>query len=711
MTVARHVADPNMRRLLALLLSLGVLGLLISPPPGEAITVLQQFEGAADSDNGTFGATFTPPDNGLAVGPGHVVQMVNEVGRITDKSGNVVSLFNLNTFFGHQPGFGGSDARVIYDVSSGRWYATYMNFSSARRTSSIDLAVSSTSDPTGHFCFYRLGNPSTELFLQDYPFLGISEDKVVVSYAAFDFVTSVSLGGGYYVLNKAQLTSCVASLSVSRFAPQPATLMKPARAVTNGSTAYMAAHSNSTVTVWSINGVPGVSPVTVSTRELPMTNSWLTSPAAAQAGSTVLLDTDSRTQTVVWQNQSLWLGGNGACTPPGDTTTRSCLRLVEVRTDTMSVRQDIVFGAAGRYYFDPAVSPDGNGNLVVVFMESSSTEFLNVRATGRLATDPLNTLGPPLLLRAGEGAETSVDPDEGVARAGDFSGAAADSVDPTKVWVSAQYIKAGGEWGTYIASLTFPNPSVSLVAALLPSSRSVQVATPATVFVTVLNAGTVVAPQVGIALGTALPATLSFQALDPTGSVFTSGLNVPVDIPPSGAQLFLVAITPSAAFGPTQVPFVVSGLSTSPAPSVPGVNTLLLSATSTPAPDIIELAVTPSNDGLLSIAGTPGVGAFIVVTLNLGASGLMTAMADTGGVSLPVSVSICRMNQTPWGCLGPPGPSVTTQIGTGEAPTFGIFVIAAGPVAFNPTVSRVFVRFLDTNGVTRALTGVALRAQ
>jgi len=54
---------------------------------------------------------------------------------------------------------------------------------------------------------------------------------------------------------------------------------------------------------------------------------------------------------------------------------------------------------------------------------------------------------------------------------------------------------------------------------------------------------------------------------------------------------------------------------------------------------------------------------------------------------------------------------VTTQIGTGEAPTFGIFVIAGGPVAFNPTVSRVFVRFLDTNGVTRALTGVALRAQ
>ena len=124
--------------------------------------LLQQFEGLSDFDN--FPVSANPPDNALAVGPAHSVEMVNVVGRITYKAGGILLRFSLDAFFGVDPGFRGGDPRVIYDAKSGRWYATSMNFSRTMASSSIMLAVSTTNDPTGSFCRYRFGNPASAIF-------------------------------------------------------------------------------------------------------------------------------------------------------------------------------------------------------------------------------------------------------------------------------------------------------------------------------------------------------------------------------------------------------------------------------------------------------------------------------------------------------------------------------------------------------------------
>ena len=88
--------------------------------------VLQQFEGLSDADDiAVVKAQANPPDNGLAAGPGHVVQMVNIVGRTTDKTGKIVSgPFSLKSFFDGDPDAEGSDPRILYDALSGRWFAT-----------------------------------------------------------------------------------------------------------------------------------------------------------------------------------------------------------------------------------------------------------------------------------------------------------------------------------------------------------------------------------------------------------------------------------------------------------------------------------------------------------------------------------------------------------------------------------------------------------
>jgi len=77
------------------------------------------------------------------------------------------------------------------------------------------------------------------------------------------------------------------------------------------------------------------------------------------------------------------------------------------------------------------------------------------------------------------------------------------------------------------------------------------------------------------------------------------------------------------------------------APSNTGLNTLLLSGSSTPVPDIVALAATAQNDGILHISVTAGSNAFAVATVDVGASAAITATANTGAASLPLSITLC----------------------------------------------------------------------
>jgi hypothetical protein len=464
------------------------------------------FEGLANSDNiALTGFTVIPPDANLGVGPAHVFQMVNILGRITDKSGGSASTFALADFFAIDMGADETDPRVIFDAQSNRWFATYAQ---SDVTSSIVLAVSTSSDPTGAFCLYRLGNPTTETFIQDFPQIGVSADKVVVAYNGFSFVGfQPFVGAGYYVVNKADLLTCSMAPHVFRSAPDPARFSPhPVQTLDGTSTLYVPIHSlPQQLTVLAIDGVPGVSPVTETPTILPI-RSWTVPPNAAQPGSPVLLDTgDDSILTGAFEGASLWLAGNESCVPAGDTQTRSCLRIIEVRTDSMTVRQDTTFGSSGQYYYYPALRPDDVGNLHVVFNASSSSTFAGLWTSGRLVGDPLGALQAPTLLRAGGGAQTS-----GSGRMGDYSGAARDPVDPHTVWVNGEYIRstASRNWGTYVAPLAF---------------------------------------------GSSPTVTLTLTKLVGTGTQFHPGDTLQVDLtvsnpgPALGADVFLVALLPPAA--------------------------------------------------------------------------------------------------------------------------------------------------------------------
>jgi Galactose oxidase, central domain/Kelch motif len=278
--------------------------------------------------------------------------------------------------------------------------------------------------------------------------------------------------------------------------------------------------------------------------------------------------------------------------------------------------------------------------------------------------------------------------------------------------LDGRVLVAGGD--TYSAILNsaelYDSPS-QLVAAVLPSSRSVQVGTPATAFATIINTDSNTATGCAISPITTIPATFTYQTTSSATNQITNSPNTPVDIPAVAAQSFVFALTPTAPFAPADVQLSFNCANSDPAPIISGLNTFLFSASSGPIPDMLAMAATLTGDGIVSIPGTNGTGVFAVATVNLGASGNLTVSADTGGAILPVNIFICQTDPQTSACFLSPESSVNTMIGSNETPTFGVFVAAAGDISFAPETNRIFVRFKDSGNVTRGSTSVAVRTQ
>ena len=84
---------------MAVLLALGTLA--STQAAVAAPDVIVQFDGLSEEDDEALvGGGWVPSDANLAVGPNHVFEMVNVVGRISSKSGATITSFPLASFFG-----------------------------------------------------------------------------------------------------------------------------------------------------------------------------------------------------------------------------------------------------------------------------------------------------------------------------------------------------------------------------------------------------------------------------------------------------------------------------------------------------------------------------------------------------------------------------------------------------------------------------------
>ncbi|MGH7308221.1 MAG: hypothetical protein ACREK6_05965, partial [Candidatus Rokuibacteriota bacterium] len=205
--------------------------------------------------------------------------------------------------------------------------------------------------------------------------------------------------------------------------------------------------------------------------------------------------------------------------------------------------------------------------------------------------------------------------------------------------VSAVFVPAGTQ------QVTAP-----IFAAVLPSSRSVQVGTTATAFATIINQGPVPARGCGLGINPSVPGTFTFRATDPATNATIGELNAPIDIPAGGFGTFIFALTPTLPSNATDAVITFDCANSAPAASMTGINTLLLAAALPPAPDVVALAATLGGNGIVDVP-VGGTGVFAVATVNVAYQGGITASADTGGVPLPISLFLCQTEPASGQCV------------------------------------------------------------
>jgi len=434
---------------------------VLNTQSSSSVSLLSGFNGL----NQIQSCPCVPPDVQIATGLSQVVEMVNTEGEIFTKQGVSNQTFSLSTFF-HTGADSISDPKVLFDASSGRWFTSLVDITA----NSVTLGVSSTSDPAGLWVFYSISAGGN---LPDQPIIGVSDDKVAV--AANDFVGNTFVGSQFWILNKSQL---LAGSTVNFFtsgANSGVFSVHPVQSLGPTTTQFMVsdlvirrALSTTSLRLFSVTGVPGVSTVSVTTNDLPVSTIGTLSggglPGGVQPGTSTTIDTaDFRIQDAAWYKGAAWVGFDDACTPTGDTQLRSCIRLTKIATTgSPVVSQDFDFGTVHQYNFYPAVRVDKNGNLLVVYGYSNATVFPSLAVTGQLATDPKGSLAASHTLKTGAVADTST-------RYGDYFGAALDPADPSVVWVTGEYHNSstgscqsfGSCWSTFIGSTSMTGFTVS----------------------------------------------------------------------------------------------------------------------------------------------------------------------------------------------------------------------------------------------------------
>jgi hypothetical protein len=450
-------------------------------PPGQASSVqpaavptapnvfFNSFDGLDNNDNASItGFTVTPPDPQLAVGPGHVVEMVNIIGSIYTKKGATVSSFALVDFFNVPSGWNDTDPKIVYDALSGRWFATYVSYQDnpgvATDFGRLHIAVSVTDDPTGAWNVYYIQYNDV---LPDYAAIGLSDDKVTVSSNVFDIdnrhlVSPCAPTQGYcgeqtVVIQKSELLAGAASPATTVLPLDPTSFtVRPAHSLSSTSDQYLATFDLSAglpsthLVLTRIAGTPALANVTRTVVASPVIQSQDSPPLSQTAGGGTIDSGDFRMLEVVYRDGTLWTAAGASCVPAGDSASRSCLHLVQMDATTGAVLQEIMYAAAGEYYSWPAIRTDNSGNLFVVMTHTNSSTFAEAGAASRMTGDTPNTLGPMAVLQAGSVIHTS-------GRWGDYLGAAVDPVYPACIWLNGEYAKStsGADWGTYIGSVGY----------------------------------------------------------------------------------------------------------------------------------------------------------------------------------------------------------------------------------------------------------------
>src|SRR2546430_8576602 len=148
--------------------------------------------------------TAIPPDTQGAVGPNHLMTVLNTQVRIQTRTGVVLSTVSLDFFWASVGSPSAFDPRIRYDPYGGRWiFVAGANGNST--ASAVLIGVSQTSDPTGVWNIFSVDADASNATWADFPSVGFNKDWIVVNMTMFTVANSSFVRSNVWVFTKASL--------------------------------------------------------------------------------------------------------------------------------------------------------------------------------------------------------------------------------------------------------------------------------------------------------------------------------------------------------------------------------------------------------------------------------------------------------------------------------------------------------------------------
>ncbi len=421
------------------------------------------------------GSSLSPPDTMGAVGPNHVVELINSNYNVFDKSnGNPLLVASHVDFWNAAGGgFNGSypfDPRVVYDQSSQRFFAAAVDAGSIATGQNFLVAVSNSSNPLDGWTSFKIDSDTNDLRWADYPRLGVNGDLVTVAGNMFG---STSTEVAVLTIPKADLlapTPTIANhtllenvIGTTDFSPYPvldldggsmpaSMLMTPWNDGSNFVRRLDLTGSPASPSMSVIADVP------VSALNIP--------PDGDQPGSYQALDNmDMRlSSTPVLQDGVFW--GVQGCEDP--VSGNSALRWFKILAATNTLLEEGIISDAELDLLYPSIAVNQFGDAVIGFTGTSENQYPSTYAAVGETNDAGSTnFGGLVLLKQGDGNWEKLD-SRNRNRWGDYSATVVDPRNPKKFWTFQEFGYGGsgyteGRWATQVTELTVVPEPISLV--------------------------------------------------------------------------------------------------------------------------------------------------------------------------------------------------------------------------------------------------------
>lgn len=530
------------------------------------------------------GAVVAPPDTTGEMGRDYYVQAVNVRLQVFRRDGvSVLGPVDLGTVWselGEPCAQSYGDPNVLYDQFAGRWLITQPIFN-PQGALGVCLALSTGEDPTGAYDLYHF--PLEEDYIYDYPMFGVWHDGYYMT--ANRMTRNWAPAGVAFVAfeRDAMLAGEAAQALVFSESGALKAVVVDADGASLPDTApvFLAMRSTTRLRLWRMfpnwsnlehSNLIAFGDVVVAEHD------YLCDGCVAQPDTTRLLGShanglaheasyrDFGTYDSVILSHATSVPGEGVA----DTVAVRWYEIRGIKTGQYAVYQQSTFApedGLGRWM--PAAMLDNRGNMLLHYTVSSATVYPGIRYTGRLASDPLDTLPQgEVILTEGSGSQT------GSTRWGDYATIALDPLDDCTFWIANQYVQETDvvSWATTIAAVRYPDcvPPVTPTPAptftptptttatpVVPTAVPTEIPIPPTVTIeapemptatsTATAAPTVTFTPTPIptksATGTALPSPTA------TATPFATGTSSPTAIP-------IVSATPQTGAHALFAPFV-----------------------------------------------------------------------------------------------------------------------------------------------------------